>query len=160
MKFVLLQRVLLITIISVTSAYAQKLPNVQKESIWAPAKIYIDGKVEEWGNHFLAHNHATNIFYTMANDANNIYLVVRAIKQNTIKKIVQGGITLTISSSGKKDDKNSITVTFPKYDKKNPPFYIILNKIPKTADSIKYKISADSSMNKYNKQLNDRFKII
>ena len=139
---------------------AHSQPKIQQTSIWAPANIKIDGNATEWNNQFQAYNKATNVYYTIANDDKNLYLAIQATDQNIIKKIVQGAITLAINTSGKKDDKNNLTVTFPKYDKKNPPFYIILNKIPKTADSIKYKISADSSMNKYNKQLNDRFKII
>jgi hypothetical protein len=75
--------------------HAQKLPNVQTISLRAPAGVKIDGKTKEWNNRFQCYNHATSLFYTIANDDENLYLVIKAIDRDICKKIIGGGITLT-----------------------------------------------------------------
>jgi hypothetical protein len=106
----------ILTILSILMLYittsAQKLPNVQKESVLAPANVKVDGNANEWNNQFKAYNNGTQVFYTIANDNNNLYLVVQVIKPNIIEKIIQGGITFTIknSASGK---ITPLSVTFP-----------------------------------------------
>ena len=104
------------------NAVAQKLPNVQVNSVRAPANIKIDGKATEWNNKFQAYNHATDIFYTVSNDDSKLYLIVQAPDRSVINKIMSGGITFTVQTLGKKTDKGGISVTYPLFDKKNIPF--------------------------------------
>lgn len=111
------------------SVYGQKLANVQEGSVWAPAGIKVDGKVTEWASvkgfgkvdgsitelndAFQALNTATNLYYTIANDDKNLYLVVKSgIAQNNFK-IMAGGVTLTVNTAGKKKDKDAFQITFP-----------------------------------------------
>jgi hypothetical protein len=89
---------------------AQKLPNVQKTSVYAPANIKIDGKPIEWDNKFEAQNDATSLFYTMANDDNNLYLTLQAIDAPTINKLIRGGLKITIKSV--KKTNNSVILAF------------------------------------------------
>ena len=65
------------------------------------------------GRLFQAHNHATEIYYTLSNDNDNIYLAVQAKYQNVIDKIIRGGITLTINHTLKKKDQKAVSVTYP-----------------------------------------------
>jgi len=95
---------------------AQKLPNIQKESVRAPEKVTIDGKFKEWNGRMLAHNNAAEITYTIANDDTNLYLVAQAIDQMVMNKILRGGLTLAIQKTGKRDDKNAAAITFPVSD--------------------------------------------
>jgi len=108
-KQILLSACLLLGI----AANAQKLPNVQKESVRAPADIKVDGRLTEWNNQFKAYNHATDIFYTLSNDDENLYLTVQATDPGVIRKIISGGVCLTIQSSGKKTDKDGRRVVYP-----------------------------------------------
>jgi len=94
-------------------AYAQKLPPVQLSSLRAPVNIKIDGKATEWDNKFQAYNNATDIFYTLSNDDDNLYLIVQSPDNDIINRIVGGGITLTIQKSVKKTDKSGVSVTYP-----------------------------------------------
>ena len=87
-----------ITVSVAFTAQAQKLPTVQQAGLYAPANIKVDGKTTEWGNKFQAYNKNTSVFYTIANDADNLYLAVKASDQIIIDKILSGGIALTISS--------------------------------------------------------------
>ena len=59
-------------------ANGQRLPNKQEEGFTAPQNVKIDGKATEWQNQFKAYNTATGIYYTVANDSTNLYLVIQA----------------------------------------------------------------------------------
>jgi hypothetical protein len=102
-------------LLSVTgfSAFAQKLNTVQEASVWAPANVKVDAKLTEWNDTFQAFNKTTNVFYTVSNDDNNLYLVMKSTDQSTNNKIVGGGINLTINTAGKKNEKDAFILTFP-----------------------------------------------
>ena len=95
------------------SARAQKLPTVQNASVLLPAFFKIDGNAKEWNNTFQAYNKNTNIYSTLANDAQSLYVIVQARESIIIKKIIGGGITFTICTSGSRADANPFAVTFP-----------------------------------------------
>ncbi|MBW4888758.1 hypothetical protein KXQ82_03495 [Mucilaginibacter sp. HMF5004] len=101
------------------SATAQKLPAAQEDGLWAPLNIKVDGKLTEWGDNFQAFNKATDIYYTIANDDNNLYFVIKSDNQANNNKILGGGIDITISPSGKKKDKNAYIIGFPVVDVAN-----------------------------------------
>lgn len=77
-------------------AMAQKLPNVQTMSLRAPGDIKIDGKAQEWGGQFKAHNSATNLYYTLSNDDDNLYLAIQARDPDYVTKCIRQGFILTI----------------------------------------------------------------
>jgi len=108
----------------VSSAFAQRLPKVQAAALRAPAGVKIDGNAAEWGT-LKAFNNATEIFYTMANDNNNLYLVIQAKENLVVRKILAGGITLTINPTA----KDKIKVTYPVFDQ-NDGAYINLRFAP------------------------------
>lgn len=98
------------------SAFAQKLPDVQASNMPAPANIRIDGKASEWNDTYSAENKRTDIFYNIANDDKNLYLI---IKSTEATKIMAGGITFTINTQGKKRDKDAMSVTYPLINRAN-----------------------------------------
>src|ERR1700748_1734396 len=104
--------VLFITGISIC-AKAQKLNSVQAAAIPAPAKVKVDGKIDEWGGNFQAYNKTTKLFYTLANDEKNLYLVVKSTDLQNSTKIMGGGVTLTINTANKKKEENAYSVRFP-----------------------------------------------
>ena len=92
---------------------AQKLPNKQEVSIFAPAGIKTDGRATEWNDTFQAYNRATEVSYTLANDADNLYLVCQATEVEVIQKMLDGGITLTVSAADKNSTLTPVKVTYP-----------------------------------------------
>ena len=98
--------------LSLLSAKAQKLNDIQEGSVWAPV-VKVDGKLTEWENNFKANNKSTNLTYTIANDAKNLYLAIQSKDITNNNKIMIGGITLTINSDGKKSDKEGYKLTYP-----------------------------------------------
>ncbi|RZA02755.1 MAG: hypothetical protein EOP47_05750 [Sphingobacteriaceae bacterium] len=121
------------------TAFAQKLPNKQEASLFAPAKVKIDGKTTEWGDKFQAYNKATELFSTIANDNDNLYLTVQATESLIARKIIAGGLTLSINSSDKTKKNEKVNITYPVFDKKNPPS-IYLNRKTDDLDQLEYDI--------------------
>ena len=98
------------------SATAQKLPKVQQASVYAPANIKVDGKLNEWGEKFEAYNDVNRMFYTVSNDDRNLYLIARMGGERANLKALAGGITLTIKQPGqnsKAKDAKNVAVTYP-----------------------------------------------
>jgi len=95
---------------------AQKLPNVQQNSLRAPDNIKIDARLNEWGDTFKAYNTTTDVFYTIANDDKNLYLVIKSADQMNNNKIMAGGINFTVNTAGKKNEKGAYTIVFPLID--------------------------------------------
>jgi len=139
---------------------AQKLPNVQLTNLRAPAAIKIDGKAAEWNNQFQAYNRATDIFYTLSNDDNNLYLTIQATDEDIIRKIINGRVSFTINKTGKKSDQDAAVITYPVFDRKDKPAINLREKpkiIPGSEESLK---QADAFMAVNNKQMTDRAKML
>jgi len=132
-------------------AFAQKLPVKQEGSLRAPANVKIDGKATEWT--FKAYNLATDVFYTLAHDNDNIYLVIKSADESTVRKIISSGLTFIVNSSGKKNDTTGAKITFPLFNYKNKPNINFLVKSA-PADSADYITTAN------NKQLNSMGKFV
>jgi hypothetical protein len=133
-----------------TTTKAQKLPKVQTAAVASPANIKVDGKATEWDDKFQAFNRTTEVYYT---------LTVQATERNIIRKIVNNGITITITPTDKSAKK--LAVTFPHYGPKDWPVSFQLRDpfIP-VKDTVKNNLLADSVMNAYNATMSDRFKVI
>lgn len=112
---------LLYAITSGLAANAQKLPNKQETPLFAPATVKIDGKSNEWNDTFQAYNKAAELFYTIANDNDNLYLVIQTTEPLITRKIIAGGLTLGISASEKSKKNEQINITYPVLSGKNPP---------------------------------------
>lgn len=145
---------LLLTLLVISNiAIAQKLPNIQTASLRTPGNIKIDGKAIEWDNKFQAYNKAVEAWYTIANDNKNLYLVMQITDRDIIHKIINSGVSFTINSSGKKSDKEGITVTYPRLGRENRPD-INLKNIPLwSSNPAIAKMQADSFMSINNNQL-------
>lgn len=89
---------------------AQKLPNKQEISVRIPQNVKIDGKAIEWNNRFEAHNYGTDLYYTMANNDEDLYLIIHTSDKYAFKKIIDRGLTLSVKNpKGVKD----LNFTFP-----------------------------------------------
>jgi hypothetical protein len=94
-----------------TQSFAQKLPDVQKEGLRPPATVKIDGKLDEWGS-LSAYNKRIVVYYSIANDDENLYLIIKSDNSLITSKILQGGLTFTVNASEKKE-KDAVVITFP-----------------------------------------------
>src|SRR5476651_245369 len=92
--------------------YAQNLPKIQNVSLWAPVPVKIDGKVNEWGDRFMAYNNHIEAYYIIANDNDNLYLVVHSANAVITQKLTVGGVVFTVNAS-KKTVKGGVVITYP-----------------------------------------------
>lgn len=154
--FKLLLPALLLTV----AANAQKLPKIQTASVMAPAVVKVDGKTTEWNNKFQAFNRTTEVYYTLANSATKLYLVVQSNEKRIIRKIISNGVTLTINT-GAVDQKDGFAVTFPAYAKtERAPGYNLDNPYLEVKDTVQNNKMADSTLAVFNADLSSRLKII
>src|SRR4051812_45517244 len=85
---------------------SKKLKDVQVNNLFAPSPVKIDGKLKEWTD-FQAYNKNTHLFYTIANDDKNLYLVIKTSDMTASAKIVAGGVTLLVNTEGKKKEQDA-----------------------------------------------------
>ncbi|GAB2987983.1 hypothetical protein GCM10027049_30310 [Mucilaginibacter puniceus] len=101
--------------LSIGVACAQKQPSVQEGNQLLPAEVNVDGKLNEWPEKLNAYNKSTRLEYVMANNDDDLYLAIRSEDVGTTAKILAGGLTLNINTSGKKKDDGP-SITFPLTD--------------------------------------------
>ncbi len=76
-----------------------------------PASIKIDGDLTEWGDSLRYYNDENKLYYTIANDKDNLYMVIRINDRSEQMRILGAGLTLSIDTRGRK--KESFSVTYP-----------------------------------------------
>jgi len=84
----------------------------------APAHVTIDGNTAEWGDSLSYYNSQTQLNYTLANDKDNLYLVLKTQDLKQQANILSWGVTLGIDTKGHK--KPSYSVTFPVQEQDSP----------------------------------------
>ncbi len=105
--------ILLMFLSTILSLNAQKLPAIQEVAIRVPADVKIDGKLDEWGKKLQAFNKNTLIYYAIANDDENLYLIIQVDDVDIINKVISGAITLTVNNLATKSDEKFPTISFP-----------------------------------------------
>lgn len=91
-------QLLLIAALAFANANAQKLPNKQKVSVRLLPNVKIDGKATEWNNQFQAYNKTTDFYYTIANNNDELYLVIQTSDRFAFNKIIDRGLTLSVKN--------------------------------------------------------------
>ena len=132
------------------------MPNRQQNSLRAPLAVKVDGNPREWGGYFQAYNHATDIFYTLANDDENLYLLVQVTGPTIISRVMGRGLTLSIQKGRLKNDKNKVSITYPVT---KTTLYFGLNR-KKNADEDTSVKALNSVMRHHNKMIDDSCKLI
>ena len=109
----------LIFLIISCKIFAQQLPDVQVLAVLAPKGLKVDGKAGDWNEAFAARNDRTQLFYTLANDDKNLYLIIKSATSSSTNKIMMGGITFVVNSQGKKKEKDGVSITYPLINRAN-----------------------------------------
>nr|ALG05215.1 hypothetical protein [uncultured bacterium 4C6] len=107
---------LLLPALAFIQASAQKLPKIQEVSLRAPTNAKADGKATEWVK-MQAYNPTVELYYTIANDDKKLYLVLQSKNEGMLAKLVNGGITFLVQTSGKKTDDGAVGAKFPYMEK-------------------------------------------
>ncbi len=85
--------------------------NAQVIALKSPQQpIIIDGDAKEWGDN-LIYNSEKNIYYSLSNDKQNLYLLIKCTDDIRQSAILSSGVTLSIDTKGRK--KKTFIITFP-----------------------------------------------
>ena len=124
----------------------------------APTDIKIDGKTTEWGDKFQAYNVNNHIYYTIANDDDNLYLVIKTNDPVANEKAIFG-ITFTINLpiENNKKSKNNVSIMFPTVIavQQRDPIRTAINALKS-----RQKETKDSLLSVVNNKINNNFKEI
>lgn len=90
--------------LSGTAAYAQKPDPDADVNMWAQHPVKVDGISNEWHEPLNNFNSATDLAFALANDEQNLYLIIESLDEHTTSKLLHGGLTLNINTAGKKKD--------------------------------------------------------
>jgi len=79
------------------------------QSEWAVTPLSIDGKATEWKLPLQLYDDVTKLFFSFANDDQNVYLCFQAPDDMFQAKIMRAGMEVSLSNRG----KNKVSITFP-----------------------------------------------
>ncbi|MFI5163833.1 MAG: hypothetical protein ACHQHP_01150 [Bacteroidia bacterium] len=78
---------------------------------WQKTPVKVDAKINDWEIPLRLYDDATKLNYAVTNDADNLYLCMRASDVHVQMKIMQAGMQVWIDTTGKK--KQKIGIFFP-----------------------------------------------
>lgn len=93
-----------IACISSFTVQAQDTDPDREVNIWAQQPVIVDGSSAEWHEPLNNYNTGTKLAFALANDRDNLYLIIESLDEMTTRKVISGGLTLTINTAGKKKD--------------------------------------------------------
>jgi hypothetical protein len=123
---------IVIALLATGTAYAQT-PELKP----APAAITIDGNVQEWGEMNFVNDKA-KIAYTITNDKDNLYLVIKTNDIVKQRNIIGAGITFSINTKGKKSTTHMLTFPFNGQDNANEFIALDASQLQAKAGLTKY----------------------
>ena len=88
----------MIFLLGATGCNSQKM-----QSAWAPDKIEIDGQMQDWSGNQTTYFEDEDILMGLANDSQNLYLLVRFNDPQWARMIKMSGLTVWIDPDGGKD---------------------------------------------------------
>jgi hypothetical protein len=115
----------------------------------APLRVTIDGSLEEWGDSLRYCYNIDKLYYTLANDKENVYFAIRINAGSEIERAVRGGITMSVNPDGNQNDKYSITYIAGLKTEKNIFLKGFDTTIPDSIGTDSYGIRAASATDKY-----------
>jgi hypothetical protein len=99
-----------LVISSASSAQSPKsttIPNL----LPPPANVVVDGDAKEWGDSLRYYDKENKIGYSLANDKENLYMIMRIKDRIQQIRVLKAGVTFSVDTRGKK--RSSYSITFP-----------------------------------------------
>ncbi|MGZ3755718.1 MAG: hypothetical protein ACXVAY_09480 [Mucilaginibacter sp.] len=101
--------------------------------------VTIDGQLQEWGDTLSYYNAETKIRYTISNDKDKLYLVVKVKDPIQESNILVGGLSFNVDTKGKK--RTSFVTTFPSNGETPLPFVSMVGNEPLEQKALRAKYS-------------------
>lgn len=90
--------------LSHTKVSAQSSDPDEDINMWMPQPVVVDGISSEWHEPLNNYNTPTQLAFAIANDQQNLYIIIESLDQMTTGRLLRGGLTLNINTLGKKKD--------------------------------------------------------
>jgi hypothetical protein len=90
--------------LSYTHVQAQATDPDDDVNLWMAQPVVVDGNSKEWHEPLNNYNTATQLAFALANDQQNLYLIIESLDEITTGRVLRGGLTLNINTAGKKKD--------------------------------------------------------
>jgi hypothetical protein len=87
-----------------TGVYAQQRDPDADVNVWAAKPVIVDGNSAEWNEPLNNYNTDTKLAFALSNDEKELYIIIESLDEFTTRKVLAGGLTLNINTSGKKKD--------------------------------------------------------
>lgn len=119
---------ILAILVNTSKALAQKNKKHLVQSIKATASVSIDAKLNEWNLADFQHNKASQLAFLIANNDSTLFLVVKSDKVADTKRLIAGGLSFSVNTSGQEKVKE--TLIFPLLKRNNRSATSTISKKP------------------------------
>ncbi|HTA83557.1 MAG TPA: hypothetical protein VK783_11500 [Bacteroidia bacterium] len=109
------KRTLLATVVFSLTLFSACSPGYVYKSLWQSTPVVIDGQTNDWEVPLRFFDDKTKLNYSITNDAQNIYICVRATDNENVNGITRRGLQLWIDTTGKKG--HQVGILFPMMQK-------------------------------------------
>ena len=101
--------------VSVTVLCINAIAQTEEEPLRAEfiENIVLDGDDSDWESAISYYDEGSGLMYSVANDAENIYVLVKATAQMSMTKFTMGGVELWLSADGKERRRTGIKYPIP-----------------------------------------------
>lgn len=98
---------------SCSSAKKSQQSDLVQQSAFQKDSLQIDGSNNDWHQALLFRDDKLELAYSVSNDATNLYVRALTKKEETIQRILRGGLTLYINRHGVKEEIGAAGISFP-----------------------------------------------
>ncbi len=81
--------------------------------VYQKDSLQIDGNNSDWRQPLLFRDDKLELAYSVSNDAENLYVELMTKKEETIQRVLRGGLTLYINRHGVKEELGAAGISFP-----------------------------------------------
>lgn len=91
--------------------------NMQSDPVstgnWQETPLFVDGDESDWQQPLSFNDTKLGIAYTVTNDTANLYIRLIATNDETISRIIYGGLTVYLNNHGVKETAGAAGISFP-----------------------------------------------
>lgn len=84
-----------------------------QQLVYQKDSLQIDGNNNDWHQALLFRDDKLELAYSVSNDSRNLYVQALTKKEETIQRILRGGLTLYINRHGVKEEIGAAGISFP-----------------------------------------------
>ena len=96
-----------------SSRQSQTQSDSTPTATWQQQPLTIDGSDKDWTRPLPGFNNSDNLSYEIANDGDNLYILISTKDQLEMQKIIQGGMTVWVNTKADKSQSEAVGIGYP-----------------------------------------------